>query len=157
MNAERARAFLHTLPHVVETVQWGDNLVFWVGDKHLGGKMFTLIDITRPTKVISFAAGPERFAELVEQEGFLPAPYFARIFWIAAETWFAHRDSAWEEDLRAAHTLTWLKLPPRTRAVLALPAAQRKRLIAERGAVLAARAQAKTPPAPRAARARTPS
>jgi hypothetical protein len=31
MDAERLRAYLLTLPHVVETMQWGANLVFWVG------------------------------------------------------------------------------------------------------------------------------
>src|ERR1700712_4622216 len=45
MDAERARAFLLKLPHVVETRQWGDNLVFWVGDKAIGGKMFALLNL----------------------------------------------------------------------------------------------------------------
>ena len=31
MDAERLRAYLLTLPHVVETMQWGANLMFWVG------------------------------------------------------------------------------------------------------------------------------
>ena len=38
-------AFLLTLPHTVETRQWGNNLVFWVGDKAIGGKMFALINL----------------------------------------------------------------------------------------------------------------
>ena len=39
MDTERARAFLLSLPHVAETMQWGANLVFWAGDKRivLGG------------------------------------------------------------------------------------------------------------------------
>ncbi len=49
MDAERARAFLLTLPHVVETEQWGHNLVFWVGDKAIGGKMFALINLAKPS------------------------------------------------------------------------------------------------------------
>ena len=40
MDAERVREYLLQLPHVVETMQWGANLVFWVGDKAIGGKMF---------------------------------------------------------------------------------------------------------------------
>ena len=39
MDAERLRAYLLTLPHVAETMQWGANLVFWAGDKAIGGKM----------------------------------------------------------------------------------------------------------------------
>ncbi len=46
MDAERVRAFLLTLPHVAETLQWGDNLVFWVGDKSIGGKMFALVNLS---------------------------------------------------------------------------------------------------------------
>src|ERR1035437_9571719 len=48
MDAERLRAYLLTLPHVVETMQWGANLVFWVGDKAIGGKMFAVIDLDDP-------------------------------------------------------------------------------------------------------------
>ena len=48
MDAERLRAYLLALPHVVETMQWGANLVFWVGDKAIGGKMFALINLDDP-------------------------------------------------------------------------------------------------------------
>jgi len=139
MDAERARAFLLTLPHVAETRQWGDNLVFWVGDKAIGGKMFALINLDRSVGqgVISYSAGPERYAELVEREYMVPAPYMARIFWIAAENWTAHRNTEWEEELRAAHEITYNKLPPRTKAVLAMPTRERTKLIAERRKILA--------------------
>jgi len=144
MDAERLRAYLLSLPHVVETVQWGNNLVFWAGDKAIGGKMFALIDLDGDGKgVVSYAAGPERFAELVEIEGIIPAPYMARIFWVAAERWSVFRNQEWEQELRAAHTITFDKLPARVRAVLAMPAAQQKRLIAERRKLLAAKAAAK--------------
>ena len=45
MDAERVREFLLQLPHVVETMQWGANLVFWVGDKAIGGKMFAVLNL----------------------------------------------------------------------------------------------------------------
>ena len=92
MSVESTRKFLLTLPHAVETMQWGDNLVFWVGDKAIGGKMFALINLDKDNNgVLSFAAGPELYAELVEREGFFPAPYMARIFWIAIQDWSAAR------------------------------------------------------------------
>jgi predicted DNA-binding protein (MmcQ/YjbR family) len=140
MDAERARAFLLTLPHVLETEQWGHNLVFWVGDKAIGGKMFALVDLDSGTHgKISYSAGAERFAELVEIEGLYPAPYFARIYWIAASRWDVFRDTEWQEELRAAHRLTLAKLTPRTRTMLGLPPRELRRLVAERRAVLAAR------------------
>jgi hypothetical protein len=70
---------------------------------------------------------------------FYPEPYFARIFWMAPERWNVIRDSEWREDLRAAHALTFAKLPPKTRAVLALPAKDLKRLVAGRTAILTVR------------------
>jgi len=136
MDAERIRAFLLKLPHVVETMQWGDNLVFWVGDKAIGGKMFALVNLDATGGVISYAAGSLRYAELLEIGGLYPAPYMARIYWVAARDWSVFRPAEWEFELRAAHEITYNKLPPRTRKVLALPAAEQKRLIVERKALL---------------------
>jgi predicted DNA-binding protein (MmcQ/YjbR family) len=144
MDAETARAFLLTLPHVEETQQWGHNLVFWVGDKAIGGKMFCLLDLDGSGHgVISYSAGPERFAELVEREGLVPAPYMARIHWVAAERWPAWRNAEWQSELRAAHAITLAKLPPRVRNILALPAAARTKLIRERRKMLAEKAKSK--------------
>ena len=98
MDAERIRAYLLSLPHVVDTMQWGANLVFWVGVKAIGGKMFALVNLDddQHKQVISYAAGPERYAELLEFEGIFPAPYMARIFWVAVERWsvFAHQSGS---------------------------------------------------------------
>jgi predicted DNA-binding protein (MmcQ/YjbR family) len=146
MDVERVRGFLLGLPHVVETMQWGDNLVFWVGDKAVGGKMFCLLNLEAGTHgVISYSAGPERFAELVEVEGMVPAPYMARIFWVAAERWEVLRNSEWESELRAAHAITLAKLPKGVLAVLAMPERARAKVIAEKRKVLAARKNAATP------------
>jgi predicted DNA-binding protein (MmcQ/YjbR family) len=147
MDAERIRAYLLTLPHVVETAQWG-GLVFWLGDKAIGGKMFVMLpldeneglDRNDKTRVISYLAGSERYPELLETEGIFPAPYVARIFWVAVSSWNVFRKAEWERELSAAHALTLAKMTPKTRAVLALPAAQQKRLIVERKKVLASKA-----------------
>jgi predicted DNA-binding protein (MmcQ/YjbR family) len=144
MDAERARAFLLAMPHVVETKQWGENLVFWVGDKALGGKMFALLNLDEDAQgAISYAAGPERYYELLELDGLKPAPYMARIFWVAAERWSAHRNAAWEAELRAAHALTLAKLPKRTRDTLALPAREQAKLLAALKKKLPAKATAR--------------
>ncbi len=139
MDAERLRAFLLTLPHVLETEQWG-GLVFWVGDKAIGGKMFVMLPLDRDgARVLSYPAGPERYAALLEREGIFPAPYVARLHWVAVERWTVFRASEWQQELLAAHALTLAKLPPRTLATLALPPLQQRRLIAERRKLLAAR------------------
>ena len=141
MNAERMREYLLSLPHVVETEQWG-GLIFWVGDKVIGGKMFSVLDIDgvrgRP---ISYPAGPERFYDLLETDGIIPAPYMARIFWVAVERWDVHRTaSEWESELSAAHALTYAKLPPKALKVLALAKAEQRKTIAAKRKRVAAKA-----------------
>jgi predicted DNA-binding protein (MmcQ/YjbR family) len=144
MDAERIRGLLLKLPHVVETMQWGANLVFWVGDKAIGGKMFALVNLDGDGRaVISYAAGRERYAELVEIDGVIPAPYMARIFWVAVERWDVFRGADWEQELLAAHEITFAKLPPRVRAVLAMPPKEQKKLLRDRKALLAERTAGK--------------
>jgi predicted DNA-binding protein (MmcQ/YjbR family) len=130
MDSERARLFLCSLPHVTETLQWGDNLVFWVGDKSIGGKMFCVIKLDADGhQAVAFAAGQERSAELLECEGFFGAPYLARAFWVAAASWSLLRPGEWERELRAAHALVFNKLPRRTRNVLEMPGRERQAAI----------------------------
>jgi predicted DNA-binding protein (MmcQ/YjbR family) len=138
MDAERLRAYLLTLPYVAETMQWGANLVFWAGDKAIGGKMLALIDLDepldpavgRPHLVLSYSAGPERYADLLELDGLVPAPYMARIHWVAAESWKVFTDAEWHRELHAAYEITLAKLSPKTRKVLALPEVEQRRQIA---------------------------
>jgi predicted DNA-binding protein (MmcQ/YjbR family) len=141
MDAERVREYLLQLPHVVETMQWGANLVFWVGDKAIGGKMCAVLNLDDDQKaVLSFAAGPERYAELLETEGVFPAPYLARTHWVAIRDWEVLRRSDLEELLQHGRGLIYDKLPKRTKDVLAMPAAAQRRLLADRKKLLAARA-----------------
>jgi predicted DNA-binding protein (MmcQ/YjbR family) len=137
MDAERAREYLLRLPHVVETMQWGANLVFWVGDKAIGGKMFALLNLDDDHRgVLSFAAGPERYAELLETEGVFPAPYLARAYWVSLRNWGVLRTNELEEQLKLAHSLIYGKLPKKTRDTLAMPAAAQRKLVKDRKKLL---------------------
>jgi predicted DNA-binding protein (MmcQ/YjbR family) len=140
MDSESTRAFLLRLPLVEETLQWGNNLVFWVGDKAIGGKMFALLNLDADSNgVLSFAAGAEGAAELLEVDGIFPAPYLARAHWVALERWNALRKTDLEARLRAARDIVEANLPKRTRDVLAMPAGERRKLIAARNKELAKR------------------
>jgi predicted DNA-binding protein (MmcQ/YjbR family) len=142
MDVERLRTFCLGLPHVVESHQWGC-LLFWVGEQAIGGKMFALVGLEAGERVISYPTDPEHFAELVEQDGVIPAPYFARLHWVSVEHWGVYRNPVWEDELRAAYDLKFAGLPPKTKAILALPPAEKKRTIAARKKLLAERAAAK--------------
>jgi predicted DNA-binding protein (MmcQ/YjbR family) len=144
MDNERIRALCMALPHVVETVNWGHHLVYWVGDRDIGGKMFAMTDLEGiGIGVLWFHAGAERFHELLETEGVIPAPYMARAFWVAIERWDVLRVGEYEDELRRAHALIYAKLPKRAQAILALPEKDRARAIRERKKLLKERAKSK--------------
>ncbi len=143
MNAERARDFLLSLPHVVETQQWG-GIIFWVGDKAIGGKMFIMLNPeTGGGMPISYPAGEERFNDLLELEGIRPAAYLARVFWVSAERWDVFRDREWREQLTLAHEMTYAKLAPKTKSILAMTKAEQKKIVAARRKALAAKKEKK--------------
>ena len=133
MDNERVREFCLSLAHVTETVSWGHHLVFWAGDRDLGGKMFAMTDLdgTR-VGVLWFLCGAERVHELLEIDGIRATPYLAKAHWVTLERWDALRPRQIEEELRRAHALILEKLPPRTKKILALPKKERTKLIRER-------------------------
>ena len=88
MDNERIREICLALPHVSETLNWGHHLVYWAGDRDIGGKMFAMTDLDGTgIGVLWFHCGAERFHELLEQEGIIPAPHLARAHWVAVERW----------------------------------------------------------------------
>lgn len=144
MDNERIREICLGLPHVTEAVGWGHHLVFWVGDKAIGGKMFALIHLDNEgTGVVWFHCGAERYQELLETEGIIPAPYMAKAHWVTVERWDVLRARQWEDELRAAHELVYERLPKRVKTVLAMPEKERAKLIRERRKVLAEKAKTK--------------
>jgi predicted DNA-binding protein (MmcQ/YjbR family) len=140
MDNERIRAICMALPHVAETVNWGHHLVYWAGDRDIGGKMFAMTNLDGiGTGVLWFHCGAERFHELLEAEGIIPSPYLAKAHWVTLERWNVLRPREIEEELRRAHALIFEKLPKRVKTVLALPEKERKQVIRERKQKLKAR------------------
>ena len=144
MDNERIRAICLALPNVTETVNWGHHLVYWVGDRDIGGKMFAMTDLDGTgTGVLWFHCGAERFHELLEREGIIASPYLAKAGWVTVERWEVLRAREFEDELRQAHALIYERLPKRTKAVLAMPEKERAKVIRERKKALKERAKAK--------------
>jgi predicted DNA-binding protein (MmcQ/YjbR family) len=157
MDNERVRAICMSMPHVTEVLNWGHHLVYFVGDREIGGKMFAMTDLDGTGfGVLWFHCGPERFHELLEVEGISASPYLARAHWVTLEQWDVLRARQIEDELKRAHALIFEKLPPRTRTILAMPAKEREQVIEERKKLLAARAKPTAPPV-KAARAKATS
>jgi predicted DNA-binding protein (MmcQ/YjbR family) len=115
MDLEQIRKYCLSLKHVTERVQWGNDLLFCIGEK-----MFAVagLDAKYPTK-LSFKCTPEKFTELIEQEGIIPAPYVARYHWVALEDLNALSQRELKELLKTAHQLVHDKLPKKVRDNLA--------------------------------------
>jgi predicted DNA-binding protein (MmcQ/YjbR family) len=125
-DVDRVRAFLLALPHTVESTtessRWGDKLVFRVGAREQGGLMFCQFDFEPDDRIVlSFATEPARFHDLLEREGIVPAPYRARLRWIALERADLVSRRELEDLLRQAHAVTLNKLPARVRKALTAP------------------------------------
>ena len=123
MNVPWVRRLCLSLPHVTETVQWGDALVFKVG-----GKMFAVGSLEPRDGVwVSFKTAPEEFARLIEIPGIIPAPYLARAQWVALETEDALTAAELERLLKRSYDLIFAKLPRKTQMELAGRAAKTKK------------------------------
>jgi predicted DNA-binding protein (MmcQ/YjbR family) len=116
------RAFCLSLPYTTENVQWEHDLLF-----RIAGKIFCVANLEPgmgPTK-IAFKCTPEKFAELVEVEGIIPAPYMARNSWVAMVEINALRQPEIKELIQHSYRLVLEKLPKKTQAELgAKPAAK---------------------------------
>ena len=114
MDIEQVHTHCLSFPHVTEVVLWGNDLVF-----KIGGKMFAVIGLDPASDhCLSFKCTPEKFAELIEQDGIVPAPYVARYHWVALQRFNALSEKELEALLRDAYELVLAKLPKRARAEL---------------------------------------
>jgi len=142
MDNEQIRAICMAMPHVAETLNWGHHLVYWAGDRAIGGKMFAMTDLDGSgTGVLAFHCGAERFHELLERDGIRPTPYAAKNYWVTLERWSALPAYEIEDELRRAHALIYAKLPAQTKKILAMPRKERAKAIREKKQSLAARAK----------------
>ena len=106
MNIDWLREHCLSLPHATETVQWGDDLVF-----KIGGKMFAVVALEpSATNHLAFKCTPEKFAELTEIPGIIPAPYMARAMWVAFEELNALRADEIRALIRESYDLVFAKL-----------------------------------------------
>jgi predicted DNA-binding protein (MmcQ/YjbR family) len=154
MDNERIREICLALPYVTETVNWGHHLVYWAGDRNIGGKMFAMTDLDGTgIGVLWFHCGAERFHELLERDGIIASPYLAKAHWVTLERWSALRPREIEDELKQAHALIFEKLPSKAKTILALPEKDRAKAIRERKRILAAKTKAPK----KAAKAKTPS
>jgi predicted DNA-binding protein (MmcQ/YjbR family) len=106
VTIDTVRAICRALPDTTEDIKWGSDLVFSVG-----GKMYTVVCLD-PPHTVAFKCTPEEFAELVERDGIIPAPYLARAMWVQEQELGGTLERRELERLvRTAYELVRAKLP----------------------------------------------
>src|SRR5437899_12514144 len=107
MNIDSLRGYCLTLPHVTEDIKWGHDLCFLIS-----GKMFAVASLDKTdAHAVSFKCTPERFAELIEMDGIIPAPYMARNHWVTLQGFDALRDAEIKEYVRDSYDMVVANLP----------------------------------------------
>ena len=112
MNIEQLRKFCLSMPHATEDVKWGADLCFCIG-----AKMFAVTGLDSGSGV-SFKCTPEKFAELTERDGIIPAPYVARYHWVRVEDPAALAGPELKELIANSYAMVKAGLPKKLRDTL---------------------------------------
>jgi predicted DNA-binding protein (MmcQ/YjbR family) len=120
MNLDSIRSYCLSLPRATEDVQWGNDLLF-----RISGKIFAAMSL-EPPHSLSFKCTPEKFDELIEFEGIIPAPYMARNKWVMLEHLDALKDSEIKGLIKDSYGMIFSKLPKKAQAELGASASEAK-------------------------------
>ena len=105
MNLNKAKAVCRGFPGATEDIKWESNLVFSVGEK-----MFAVTGAEGSERGISFKVDDDRFLELTDRPGIIPAPYLARAKWVYIEDPKAIGDTEAAQLLKRSYELVFARL-----------------------------------------------
>jgi predicted DNA-binding protein (MmcQ/YjbR family) len=75
------------------------------------GKIFSIVGLGKVPQQLCLKASPESFAELVEREDIIPAPYLARYKWVLLQRLDALRRTELEDLIRQSYEMVVAKAP----------------------------------------------
>ena len=108
MNFDALRALCLSLSDATENLQWEDELCFKVR-----GKIFAMVSLSSVPQRLVFKSDPEEFAELLENEGVVPAPYVGRYKWVMLESLGALPRTEIERCIKKSYAMVAAKAEPR--------------------------------------------
>ena len=114
MDIEWIRAYCLSLPHTSEDIQWDESLLFRIARKIYAG---VNLEGKGPSLLV-FKCSPADFAELIEVDGIVPAPYSARNHWVALTRLDALPRVEIRRRLLLSYELVRAKLPKKTQREL---------------------------------------
>ena len=123
MNLQALRKHAATLPGAVVDVKWGADECASVG-----GRMYAVFGLERGRATnVAFKVETERFLELTDRPGIVPAPYLARAHWVQVADAKALSDAEARALVERSHALVASKLPRQFRDALAASAIARSK------------------------------
>ena len=106
MNLEDLQFICNKLDNVTEDIKWGQDLCF-----NIGGKMFLVANAEGNPVSASFKTDEETFNELIERDGFIPAPYLARHKWVYVDDINRLSKKDWQQFINHSYEIVKVKLP----------------------------------------------
>jgi predicted DNA-binding protein (MmcQ/YjbR family) len=113
MDVQWIRDHCLSLPHTTEDVQW-ESLIFRIARKIY----VTVSPDGMGTSLVCFKCTPEEFAELIEMDGIVPAPYMARNHWVSLTRMDALPRAEIRRRIARSYELVRSKLPKKVQAAL---------------------------------------
>jgi predicted DNA-binding protein (MmcQ/YjbR family) len=111
MNVDFVREYCLGFPQAKESLQWGETLCFKVG-----GKIFAMLSLDAVPPHLSLKTTPERFAELTELEGIVPARYVGRYKWVTLQQLGVLPKRELEELIQNSYGMVVKKIPAKKRS-----------------------------------------
>ena len=105
----KIHAVCRKLPGTTFDIKWGKDECYSVG-----GKMYAVIG----PHGVGFKVDDNRFLELTDVKGIIPAPYMAKHKWVLVEDLKALSDAEAAELIKRSHALIVAKLPKKAQLAL---------------------------------------
>ena len=110
-SVAKVKAYCLSLPGATHDVKWGQDHCYSVG-----GKMFAVVG---PDGSMSFKVDDDRFLELTDREGMIPAPYMAKHKWVLVQDLKKADEAEVRELVRRSHELIFGKLSKKAQREIA--------------------------------------
>ena len=116
MNLTAIKKYCLALPGTTADIKWSIDHVY-----SIGGKMYCLAcEHETQGAYVCFKVEDERFLELTDREGIIPAPYLARVKWVQVKALSKVSDAEMKALIKRAYELVGMKLTKKARAELGL-------------------------------------
>ena len=115
MDIEALSELCKSFKAVTTDIKWEDHLCF-----NIGSKMFFIVSLENIPTTASFKTIDNDFEELIELEGFKPAPYLARYKWVFVDDVTRLTEDQWKLYIEKSYRAIAAKLPKKLQRELNL-------------------------------------